>query len=269
MNKAILVLSDALRYDAAVGGMGYLGHLVEAKLASLYKIVGELPSMSRPMYETIHTGLPASEHGIVANSIVRLSTKPNIFRSAKDAGKVTAAAAYYWFSELYNRVPYDRVNDREMDDEALLIQHGRFYTEDDYPDPELFAAAGMLVRRFSPDYILLHPMGMDYHGGKFGSDSPQYRNQANKQDMWLAPYIVEWMELGYNILVTGDHGINKDGAHGGPAPEQREVPLFVIKPKREGLGHTGKTVSHLQIAPTILKLLELPIPETMVQPPIS
>lgn len=219
MNKVILVLSDALRYDTAIEGMGYLGHLVEARLASLYKIVGELPSRSRPMYETIHTGLPTSEHGIVANSIVRLSSKPNIFRIAKDAGKITAAAAYYWFSELYNRSPYDYINDREVDDEALPIQHGRFYTEDDYPDPELFAAAGMLVRRFSPDYILLHPMGMDYRGEKFGSDSPQYRNQAVKQDTWLAPYIVEWMELGYNILVTGDHGINKDGAHGGPARE--------------------------------------------------
>ena len=268
MNKVILILSDALRYDAAVEGMGFLGHLVESEFASLYKIIGELPSRSRPMYETIHTGLPASVHGIVANSIVRHSAKPNIFQSARDAGKVTAAAAYYWFSELYNHTPYDRINDREVDDDALSIQHGRFYTQDDYPDPELFAAAGMLVRRFSPDYMLLHPMGMDYYGETFGSDSSQYRNQAVKQDTWLAPLIVEWMELGYNIFVTGDHGINKDGMHGGPAPEQREVPLFIVKPNQGGLGDTGKIVSHLQIAPTILKLLDVNIPGTMKLPPI-
>lgn len=269
MSKVILVLSDALRYDAAVQGMGYLGHLVESKRASLYKIVGELPSMSRPMYETIHTGLSASEHGIVANSIVRLSTKPNIFQTVKGFGKVTAAAAYYWFSELYNRAPYDRINDREIDDETLPIQHGRFYTQDEYPDLELIATAGMLVHRFSPDYLLLHPMGMDYQGEIYGSDSSQYRNQAVKQDMWLAPFIAEWMDLGYNILVTGDHGMNQDGIHGGPAPEQREVPLYVIRPDQEGSGDTGKTVSHLHIAPTILHMLELPIPGTMKQPPIS
>jgi len=64
VNKVILILSDALRYDAAVAGMGYLGHLVEARLASLYKVIGELPSMSRPMYETLHTGLPVVEHGV-------------------------------------------------------------------------------------------------------------------------------------------------------------------------------------------------------------
>jgi predicted AlkP superfamily pyrophosphatase or phosphodiesterase len=268
MSKLILVLSDALRYDAAVEGMGYLGHLVESKHASLYKIVGELPSMSRPMYETIHTGLPTSEHGVVANSVVRLSTKPNVFQSLKDAGKITAAAAYFWFSELYNRAPYDRIDDKEVDDLSMPIQHGRFYTEDEYPDLELFATAAMLVRRFSPDYLLLHPMGMDYHGEKYGSDTSQYRNHAIRQDVWLAPLIVEWMESGYNILVTGDHGINKDGIHGGPTPEQREVPLFVIKPGQAGLGDTGKIVSHLQIAPTILKLLNVSIPKSMLQPPL-
>lgn len=268
MNKVILILSDALRYDAAVVGMGYLGHLVETKQASLYKIVGELPSMSRPMYETIHTGLPSSVHGIVANSVVRLSTQPNLFRLIRGAGRVTAAAAYYWFSELYNRAPYDRINDREVDDDSLSIQHGRFYTEDEYPDVELFAAAAMLVRRFTPDYLLLHPMGMDYKGETYGSDSPQYRNQAVRQDMWLAPLIVEWLGLGYTLLVTGDHGINKDGAHGGPALEQREVPLFLIQPDRGGQGDTKQIISHLQIAPTILSLLEIPIPETMKHPPL-
>jgi predicted AlkP superfamily pyrophosphatase or phosphodiesterase len=103
MNKVILILSDAMRYDVAKDNMGYLGHLVESKQATLYKVVGELPSMSRPMYETVHTGVPSSTHGIVANSIVRRSKMPNVFQSAKDAGRVTAAAVYYWVSELYNR----------------------------------------------------------------------------------------------------------------------------------------------------------------------
>lgn len=277
MQKVILVLSDALRYDVAKDNMGFLGHLVESRLASLYKIVGELPSMSRPMYETIHTGLTSSEHGIVSNSIVRLSNKPNIFQAVKNAGKVTAAAAYYWYSELYNRAPYDRIDDKETDGESLNIQHGRFYTEDEYPDTELFASAAHLIRKFSPDYFLLHPMGMDYYGETFGSDSKEYRNHAIYQDSKLAPLIMEWKERGYTIFVTGDHGINKDGAHGGTTPEQRTVPFFVIQPKGaalseskgQGSGDTGEIISHLQIAPTILKLLDVPIPETMKQKPLA
>lgn len=269
MNKVILVLSDALRYDAAVAGMGYLGHLVEAKRASLYKVVGELPSMSRPMYETVHTGVPVSEHGVVSNYVVRRSTMPNIFQLAVEAGKSTAAAAYYWFSELYNRAPYDPIDDGEVDDDALAIQHGRFYTQDDYPDIELFATAGMLVRRFAPDFLLLHPMGMDYHGEKYGADSAEYRNHAIRQDMWLATLIAEWIERGYTILVTGDHGINADKLHGGTTPDVREVPLFLVRPGLPGRGDTGEVLSQLQLAPTVCQILGLPIPATMQSPPLD
>ncbi len=263
MSKIILILCDALRYDVAKANMGFLGHLVETKQASFYKIIGELPSLSRPMYETIHTGLPSSEHGIVANTIVRRSTKPNIFQAVREAGRITAAAAYYWVSELYNHAPYDQIDDREVDDESLPIQHGRFYTEDEYPDIELFFTAAHLVRRFSPDYLLLHPMGMDYYGETFGADTKEYRSHAIYQDKRLAPLIMEWRERGYTILVTGDHGINADGDHGGTTSDQRDVPLFIIQPEGRGKGDTGEIVSHLQIAPTILSLLGIPIPETM------
>src|SRR3972149_104783 len=231
MAKTILILSDGLRYDVAKDNMGFLGHLVESKLASL-------------------------------------SSKPNIFQVVKSAGKVTAAAAYYWVSELYNRAPYDRIEDKEVDNEELAIQHGRFYTQDEYPDIELFNSAAHLVRKFSPDYLLLHPMGMDYHGETYGSDSKEYRNHAIQQDAWLAPLIQEWMERDYTVMVTGDHGINKDGAHGGTTPEQREVPLFMIQPNVKGRGDTGEIISQLKIAPTILKLLDAPIPETMKQKPL-
>jgi hypothetical protein len=157
MSKVILIVSDAMRYDAAVNGMGYFGHLVERQLASLYKVIGELPSLSRPMYETIHTGVPVSVHGVVANSVIRKSTQPNIFQLATESGKSTAAAAYFWVSELYNRAPYNVIDDREVDDPGLWIQHGRFYTQDEYADLEVFHSAAGLVRKFLPDYLLVTP----------------------------------------------------------------------------------------------------------------
>jgi len=266
MSKVVFLMSDGLRYDAAVRGMGFLGHLVESKLATLYKVTGEVPSMSRPMYETTHTGLLAHEHGIVSNYVVRRSNKPNIFQLCHDAGLTTAAAAYYWFSELYNHAPYDRINDREVDDESLLIQHGRFYTEDVYPDIELFCEAGLIVRKFHPDYLLLHPMGMDDIGQKFGANSSEYRNHAIIQDMMWTTFLWEWMGLGYTILVSGDHGMNDDKLHGGTTPDMREVPLYIIRPGIPGEGDTGKTITQLRVAPTICKLLGVPIPETMKHP---
>jgi len=67
---------------------------------------------------------------VTSNRVVRRSTKPNIFQAAVDSGKTTAAAAAFWFSELYNNAPYDMLNDREVDDDSLSIQHGRFYYDD-------------------------------------------------------------------------------------------------------------------------------------------
>lgn len=140
----------------------------------------------------------------------------------------------------------------------MNIQHGRFYTQDEMPDIEVFASAGMLVRRYSPDYMLVHPMGMDYTGELYGANSSQYRNHAIRQDMWLSSYISEWMSLGYNILITGDHGMNDDGLHGGTTIQVREVPLFIMGPDLTGLGDTREIISMLQIAPTVSKLLGLP-----------
>ncbi len=269
MGKVILVVSDALRDDTAADQMGYLEHLVEANLATRYTVIAELPTMSRPLYETIHTGLPVSEHGVVTNQVVRRSKMPNIFQAAVEHGKTTAAAAYWWYSELYNHVPYDLLDDREVDDPSLLIQHGRFYTKDDYPDAELFATAGMLARRFEPDYLLVHPMGMDYIGETFGADSSEYRNHAIFQDVMLGNLIPEWLAVGYIVLITGDHGINNDKLHGGTTPDVRNVPLYMIPPDGKGSGNRQESVSQLRIAPTVCHLMGVPIPETMKHPPIE
>ncbi|MCD6576881.1 MAG: alkaline phosphatase family protein [Anaerolineaceae bacterium] len=266
-NKVVLVLSDGLRYDTAVQQMGFLYHLVESKLASLYKMIGELPAISRPMYETTHTGLPVSIHGVTSNQVVRRSNVPNIFQLARDAGKTTAAAAYFWFSELYNRVPYDIINNREVDDESLLIQHGRFYSDDEFPDIDLFALGAMLMRKFNPDYLLIHPMGVDNAGHHYGADSREYHVKAMRQDVMLANVVFEWMERGYSIIITGDHGMTNDKMHNGTTPANREVPLFIIRPGIPGKGDTGKVLSQLQLAPTICKILGVPIPETMKKPP--
>lgn len=265
--KVVLVLSDGLRDDVAAERMGFLEHLIETAQGSRYRVRGELPTLSRPMYETVHTGLPVTQHGIVSNQIVRLSSVPSIFQVAVQNGRTTAAAAYYWFSELYNRAPFDMVDDREVDDAALLIQHGRFYTEDGYPDQELFLAGASLVRKYGPDYLLLHPMGMDHIGDTLGPDTAEYRNNAILQDMLLANLVPEWLQRGYTVLVTGDHGVGADRSHGGTTPDVRMVPLYILPSTGRGKGDTRKTISQLQLAPTVLALLGLPIPETMKAPP--
>ncbi len=269
MAKIVMVLSDALRDDIAERQMGFMEQLVEACQSTRYTVIGELPTMSRPMYETLHTGVRTSTHGVTGNMVVRRSVMPNVFEEAVKHGKTTAAAAYWWFSELYNKVPYDPVSDREVDDPQLAIQHGRFYMEDPTPDREIFLSGATLIRRYNPDYVLIHPMGMDWQGESHGADSSEYRNQAIRQDMLAAHLIPEWLERGYVVLYTADHGMSNDQSHGGTTPDVRNVPLYIITPDRSGKGRITEPISMLRIAPTLLDLLGVPIPDTMVEGPLE
>ena len=227
-NKVILVVLDGLNYQVARDCMGYLNGLIEHQRTTLYKIQSELPSMSRPLYECLLTGVSPVESGIVNNNIVRLSHHESVFSLARKQGLKTAAAAYHWVSELYNIAPYHAVRDRFTDDENLNIQHGCFYHWDHYPDEALFLDAEHLRHTHQPNFLLIHPMNIDDIGHKFGLDSRQYRNSARVADIILSNYIDDWVRDGYQILITSDHGMNNDLSHGGILPEELEVPLFVI-----------------------------------------
>lgn len=226
--KVILIVLDGLNYDVAEQCMGFMHALKQRELATLYRLESELPSLSRPLYETILTGVTPALSGISHNGITRNSSQSSIFSLAQAAGLTTAAAAYHWISELYNRTPYDPVRDRFTSDVELPIQYGCFYHLDHYPDDHLLLDAEWLRRTHDPDFLLIHPMNIDDAGHKAGLDSAKYRNAARRADAALSHHLPGWIEAGYQILVTADHGMNRDCSHGGILPEEREVPLYVL-----------------------------------------
>ena len=261
-NKVILVVLDGLNYQVAHDCMGYLNALIEQQRATLYKITSELPSLSRPLYECILTGTPPAVSGIVSNDITRRSNQHSIFSLASEQGLTTAAAAYHWMSELYNRTPYNAVRDRFTDDKDLNIQHGCFYHLDHYPDETLFLDAEHLRLSHQPDFLLIHPMNIDNAGHLFGLDSSQYRNCARQADIILSHYIDTWVAEGYQVLVTSDHGMNNDKSHGGTLGCEREVPLFVIG---DQFSHQATQIKQTQLCGTICQLLQLDHQKTVNQ----
>jgi len=226
--KSILVVLDGLNFQVARDAMGYLQAQCAAGRGRLYQLECELPSLSRPLYECILTGVTPVVSGIVHNHVDRLSTQRSIFHYARDAGLTTAAAAYNWVSELYNRTPFTPARDRHTDDKSLTIQHGHFYYDDTYPDSHLFDDAESLRLKHDPDFLLIHPMNIDDTGHKFGLDSMQYRNKARVADGILSHYLDNWLAEGYHVIVTADHGMNNDRSHGGILDEERQVPMFVF-----------------------------------------
>ena len=266
-NKVIFVLLDGLRFDVAQSSMGYLGHLVETSQASFYKVQSELPSVSRPLYEVLMTGTPSSLNGITSNSTVRLSHQTSMFHLATQQGLTTAAVAYYFFSELYNRSPFNRMTDREQHDVNQPIQHAKFYWDDVYPDSHALSDAEVLREDWDPDFLLIHTSGIDDIGHKFGGESKEYRNKTVAMDDLLCQFLPVWMDAGYQILITSDHGMNADGNHGGTLPDVRDVPLFCI-----GSEFTADTyldgLPQLAIAPMLCQLLSLPLGQHMRSIPV-
>ena len=227
-HKVILIVIDGLAWQVAENETGYLHALAEAGAASILHVQSALPTLSRPLYECLLTGATPVESGILHNGVVRLSTGQSLFHLVSRAGLTTAAAAYYWISELYNRAPYVARRDRFTDEPSLPIQHGVFYQCDDYPDSHLFLDAAYLLDRWHPDFLLVHPMGVDDAGHRHGLDSPAYRHAARRADGLLSDFLPEWRAAGYQVVVCSDHGMTNDGAHGGCRPEERDVPLVLI-----------------------------------------
>ena len=252
--KVILVVLDGLALRVAEHGLGFLQALCLAGRGRLYRLECELPSLSRPLYECLLTGVPPVRSGIVHNGVDRLSNQTSLFHLARAAGLTTAAAAYHWVSELYNRSPFDRARDRHVSDTALPIQHGHFYYADHYPDSHLFDDAEHLRLAHDPDILLVHPMNIDDAGHRHGLSSPEYRNAARRADGLLSHYLPAWLDAGYQVLVTADHGMNDDRSHGGTLAEEREVPLFVFG---AGFSLGEATPLQVELCGTVCTLLGL------------
>lgn len=256
-NKTILIILDGCCYDVATENLGYLEHLVSAGMGSKFRVQGELPSLSRPMYETIMTGLPVYQHGITNNLIVRTSNQISLFDLCLENNLTTAASAYYWMSELYVRAPFHHIVDRVQLDADAKIQHGIYYYEDQYPDSHVYNDAEFLRSKYQPDFLLVHPMNIDDAGHKFGSNSAEYHRAVAYNNILLSTVIPIWLEFGYQIVVTSDHGMNEHHLHGGNTDLQRMVPLYILSDKVIKGDHTQEIQSELFLAPILCQLLDI------------
>lgn len=254
-DKLILVLLDGCCYDTATENLGYLEHLVSVGKGSKFRVMGELPSMSRPMYETLMTGLPVHWHGITNNQMIRGSNQISLFDLCIDHNLTTAAAAYYWISELYVRAPFRSVADRIQFKTDFKIQNGIYYFEDHYPDSHVYSDAEYLRQQYQPDFLLVHTMNIDDAGHKFGSNSKEYHSAAAMENIYLSTVLPTWTEAGYQVMVTADHGMNGYHLHGGNSEQQRAVPLYLFSDKIRKKADTDHHISELYIAPIVCRML--------------
>jgi predicted AlkP superfamily pyrophosphatase or phosphodiesterase len=232
MNRLAVILVDGLRADTARRCMGYLLALEEAGRARWSTLSCELPSLSRPLYATVISGKRPVDHGILSNDNVGVRLDDTLFDDVAALGGTSAVAAYDWFYEMLAGERFAPARHRTAACASRGVVAGSWYWEDEYPDSHLLVDAEDLRQRHAPDLLFVHPMGMDSAGHAHGGGTDAYKLAARKLDMAFALLLPHWLDAGYDIVVTSDHGMNADRMHGGNAPEEREVP-FVWLPCRD------------------------------------
>ncbi len=271
--KLLLIVLDGVPYRNFRRLFGNLEGWVESGAACVWKHRSVLPSTSASCYASVHTGVPPTQHGCTGNHDVRRLTVSDIFSQVRSSSGVTGAVTHSFWSEFFNRAPFNPVRDIEYDEpESDTINHGRFHSMTGYglinqmtpSDADLFATLSMLCDRYKLNYGILHSCTLDSMGHRFHHDCPEMDNACFKMDEMLAPYIVRWLDAGYELIVTADHGQDARGHHGGRDPLQQDTALYYFGPAK---GPSEDTViDQLQLAPTILSRLGAPIAETMKAP---
>ncbi|MEW9921531.1 alkaline phosphatase family protein [Marimonas sp. MJW-29] len=269
-NKLLLIILDGVPYRNFRRLFGNLEGWVASGEARVWKHRAVLPSISASCYASIHTGVAPAEHGSTGNgNVFRLKHK-DVFSQVRAGGGVTGAVAHSFWSEFFNRHPFDYVRDIEYDEpDSKTINHGRFHTMTGYgaanqmtpSDVDLFATLTNLCLRFGLNYGMLHTCTLDSMGHRFYHDCHEMDHACAVMDEMLAPFIPKWRAAGYEVIVTADHGQDDRGHHGGRGELQQDTALYYFGPA-EG-PRPDSVIDQLQLAPTILHRLGAPVANTM------
>lgn len=271
--KLLLIIIDGVPWRNWRRLFGNLEGWVKNGDARVWKMSSVVPSISGPCYASIHTGVPPQVHGVLANEIRFRIDLPDIFSEINKAGGRSGAVTHSYWSEFFQRHPFDFVRDMEYDEPDGPIHHGRFHTMTGYghdnqmtpSDVDLFATLTMLTERFNIDYGILHTCTLDSMGHRFGHDNTPMDHACAVMDTMLAAFLPRWLQNGYEVIVTADHGQTDRGHHGGSEDLQQEFALYYFG---EGQGPREEMLlDQLQLAPTVLKRLGVPVPKTMKAKP--
>lgn len=268
-SKLLLIILDGVPWRNWRRLFGNLEGWVQSADARVWKMRSVLPSTSACCYASIHTGTPPQVHGILSNEDRFRVKQPDLFSEITKAGGKTGAVTHSYWSEFFNRYPFDLVQDMEYDEPDSPITHGRFHTMTGYnatnqmtpSDADLFATLTMLTQRHEIDYGILHTCTLDSMGHRFGHDCSEMDHACFAMDGMLAAFLPKWRAAGYEVIVTADHGQTDRGHHGGREDDQQDFALYYFG-KGRGPDET-MLLDQLQLAPTILKLMGVPAPESM------
>jgi len=205
----------------------------------------------------------------MGNAVRRRLDLPDVFSEVVRAGGVTGAVTHSFWSEFFNRYPFDPVRDIEYDEPGGPITHGRFHTmtgDSSYnqmtpSDADLFATLTRLCEVKGIDYGLLHTCTLDSMGHRYFHDCEEMDDACYRMDEMLAGFLPRWRKAGYDVVVTADHGQDARGHHGGAGEAQQEFAFYYFGDAV--MPEASVMLDQLALAPSILRRMGVGVPLSM------
>ncbi|MFO7697437.1 MAG: alkaline phosphatase family protein [Anaerolineae bacterium] len=210
-----------------------------------------IPSVTLPCHMSLFHSVDPGRHGIVTNTWTpQVRPVPGLFDVAHAAGVRTGT--YYNWEEL-----------RDLWRPGAL-DVGSFWRDCRSLDGDRRVAADA-ARSIPSDGVALAFVYFGYPdecAHRHGWMSPEYLEAISNADACLGQ-VVAALGAGSTVILTSDHG-GHERSHGTDLAEDMTIPL-VIAPADEvvmaSAGEIAGAVSVMDVAPTIARLLGMPVPE--------
>jgi predicted AlkP superfamily pyrophosphatase or phosphodiesterase len=251
MPKVILVVIDGCRPDALDAASTPVIDRLIASGASTMSARTVEPSITLPAHFSLFTSLNPRDHNVTTNTgnPSPSSTACSIFEAVKNQ-QLKTAAVYSW-ELLRNLAPPNAL-------------HTSFYLDTHqtgHTDLDITENAARMLTQQQPDFCFLYLEGVDQAGHEHGWMSSPYLAAVEQADAAVGK-LMEALETAglqneYAILMQSDHG-GQDHHHLEPTDMVMTIFWLVCGPGIRPGHRIESTISILDTAPTIARLLDLP-----------
>lgn len=244
----VLVMIDGVRPDALdMVACPHLGAL-EQRGAATRAARSVMPSITLPCHMSIFHSLSPVQHGIHANECAPMPRPvPGLVEVARAQGRQCAF--------FYNWEPLRCLSQPG----SLALSYFRDGAESNpHSDEHIAEVAARTLQANDFDFAFVYLGTIDTAGHAYGWLSEGYLAQLAYVDGVLGGLLAA-LPHGSSVLVQSDHG-GHDYGHGTDRPEDMTIPWMLAGPAIRSGFAIASTVSLLDTAPTLARLLALEPP---------
>lgn len=273
-DKLILIVIDALGSEfiptirdgestTETSAMPFLEKMIRLKLAMSFIAKAATPTVTMPRLKAMVSGTIPSFMDIIYNLATDVSDfhDDNVLRTAWAHNK---SLVFYgddtWLS-LFNRDMFIRAKE-------TFSFFASDYTAVDTNVTEM-ALPEVEREQIDWDYLILHYLGLDHIGHVFGSnDVPLIREKLLEMDTVIMNIHSNMNKKKHRtlIIVCGDHGMSREGNHGGDTNLETNtamifIPINLDYKKNEGTHVDNEPIQQIDLAVTLSLLTGMSIPK--------